>query len=79
MTKAQAIAAGRAGHAFFADMLEVADDKITESDLSAREDDNRSRRPRSGIVMARYVTPGHGAQTPAPRTFHCFPVWQRCG
>src|SRR5258708_3668581 len=49
-----------------ADMLEVPEDKITESDL--RTETIPIKTPRSGIVMARYVTPGM-ALNPGAQTF----------
>jgi cobalt-zinc-cadmium efflux system membrane fusion protein len=52
--KAQAML--QAARTHLADMLEVADDQISESDLHA--DTIPIKTPRSGIVMARYVTPG---------------------
>ena len=55
-----------AARSHLADMLQVADDKITESDL--RADTIPIKSPRSGIVMARYVTPGM-ALNPGAQTF----------
>jgi cobalt-zinc-cadmium efflux system membrane fusion protein len=52
--KAQAML--QAARTHLADMLEVADDKISESDLHAETIPIKT--PRSGIVMALYVTPG---------------------
>jgi cobalt-zinc-cadmium efflux system membrane fusion protein len=49
-----------------ADMLQVADDKISESDLRAETIPIKT--PRSGIVMTRYVTPGM-ALNPGAQTF----------
>jgi cobalt-zinc-cadmium efflux system membrane fusion protein len=46
----------QAARSHLADMLGVADDKISESDL--RADTIPIKTPRSGIVIARYVTPG---------------------
>jgi cobalt-zinc-cadmium efflux system membrane fusion protein len=59
--KAQAML--QAARTHLADMLDVADDKITESDLRAETIPIKS--PRSGIVMARYVTPGMALNTGA--------------
>jgi RND family efflux transporter MFP subunit len=46
----------QAARSHLADMLGVADDKISESDL--RADTIPIKTPRSGIVIARYITPG---------------------
>jgi membrane fusion protein, heavy metal efflux system len=62
--KAQAMLQGARSH--LADMLEVPDDKISESDL--HDDTIPIKTPRSGIVMARYVTPGM-ALNPGAQTF----------
>ena len=62
--KADAMLQGARSH--LADMLGVADDKISESDL--RTDTIPIKTPRSGIVMARYVTPGM-ALNPGAQTF----------
>jgi membrane fusion protein, heavy metal efflux system len=62
--KAQAML--QAARTHLADMLDVADDKITESDLHAETIPIKT--PRSGIVMARYVTPGM-ALNPGAQTF----------
>jgi membrane fusion protein, heavy metal efflux system len=62
--KAQAMLEAARTH--LADMLELADDKISESDLHA--DTIPIKSPRSGIVMARYVTPGM-ALNPGAQTF----------
>jgi membrane fusion protein, heavy metal efflux system len=62
--KAQAML--QAARTHVADMLEVADTKISESDLHA--DTIPIRTPRSGIVIARYVTPGM-ALNPGAQTF----------
>ena len=52
--KANAMLQGARSH--LADMLQVPDDKISESDL--RADSIPIKTPRSGIVIARYITPG---------------------
>jgi membrane fusion protein, heavy metal efflux system len=62
--KAQAMLQGARTH--LADMLEVPDDKISESDLHAETIPIKS--PRSGIVTARYVSPGM-ALNPGSQTF----------
>ncbi len=62
--KAQAML--QAARTHLADMLEVPDDKISESDLHAETIPIKT--PRSGIVMARYVTPGM-ALNPGAQTF----------
>jgi membrane fusion protein, heavy metal efflux system len=62
--KAQAMLQGARTH--LADMLEVADDKISESDLHAETIPIKSAR--SGIVTARYVSPGM-ALNPGAQTF----------
>ena len=62
--KAQAMLQGARTH--LADMLEVPDDKISESDLHAETIPIKS--PRSGIVTARYVSPGM-ALNPGTQTF----------
>ena len=62
--KAQAML--QAARTHLAEMLEVADDKISERDLHA--DTIPIKTPRSGIVMARYVTPGM-ALNPGAQTF----------
>jgi membrane fusion protein, heavy metal efflux system len=62
--KAQAMLQGARSH--LSDMLEVPEDKINESDL--RDDTIPIKSPRSGIVMARYVTPGM-ALNPGAQTF----------
>ena len=62
--KAQAML--HAARTHLAEMLEVADDKISERDLHA--DTIPIKTPRSGIVMARYVTPGM-ALNPGAQTF----------
>lgn len=62
--KAQAML--QAARTHLAEMLEVPDDKISESDL--RADTIPIKTPRSGIVMARYVTPGM-AVNPGAQTF----------
>jgi cobalt-zinc-cadmium efflux system membrane fusion protein len=62
--KAQAML--QAARTHLADMLEVADDKISESDLHAETIPIKT--PRSGIVMARYITPGM-ALNPGTQTF----------
>jgi cobalt-zinc-cadmium efflux system membrane fusion protein len=62
--KAQAML--QAARTHLADMLEVADDKITESDLHAETIPIKT--PRSGIVMARYATQGM-ALNPGTQTF----------
>jgi len=62
--KAQAMLQGARSH--LADMLELPDDKINESDL--HDDTIPIKSPRSGIVMARYVTPGM-ALNPGAQTF----------
>jgi cobalt-zinc-cadmium efflux system membrane fusion protein len=62
--KAQAML--QAARTHVADMLEVADTKISESDLHA--DTIPIKTPRSGIVIARYVTPGM-ALNPGAQTF----------
>jgi len=56
----------QAARSHLADMLQVADDKISESEL--RADTIPIKSPRSGIVMARYVTPGM-ALNPGAQTF----------
>jgi membrane fusion protein, heavy metal efflux system len=62
--KADAMLQGARSH--LADMLGVADDKISESDL--RADTIPIKTPRSGIVIARYITPGM-ALNPGAQTF----------
>jgi membrane fusion protein, heavy metal efflux system len=62
--KAQAMLQGARTH--LADMLEVPDDKISERDLHAETIPIKS--PRSGIVTARYVSPGM-ALNPGTQTF----------
>jgi cobalt-zinc-cadmium efflux system membrane fusion protein len=62
--KAQAMLQGARTH--LADMLEVPDDKISESDLHTEMIPIKS--PRSGIVTARYVSPGM-ALNPGAQTF----------
>jgi cobalt-zinc-cadmium efflux system membrane fusion protein len=62
--KAQAML--QAARTHLADMLEVPDAKITESDLRAETIPIKT--PRSGIVMARYVSPGM-ALNPGAQTF----------
>ena len=62
--KAQAMLQGARTH--LAEMLELADDKISESDMQA--DTIPIKSPRSGIVTARYVTPGM-ALNPGAQTF----------
>src|SRR5260370_24004435 len=62
--KAQAML--QAARTHLADMLEVPDDKITESEPRAATLPIKT--PRSGIVMARYVTPGM-ALNPGAQTF----------
>jgi multidrug efflux pump subunit AcrA (membrane-fusion protein) len=62
--KAQAML--QASRTHLAEMLEVPEDKISERDLSA--DTIPIKTPRSGIVMARYVTPGM-AVNPGAQTF----------
>jgi membrane fusion protein, heavy metal efflux system len=62
--KAQAML--QAARTHLADMLEVPDDKISESDLHAETIPIKS--PRSGIVTARYVSPGM-ALNPGAQTF----------
>jgi cobalt-zinc-cadmium efflux system membrane fusion protein len=62
--KAQAMLQGTRSH--LADMLELPEDKINESDL--HDDTIPIKSPRSGIVMARYVTPGM-ALNPGAQTF----------
>src|SRR5260370_3187691 len=62
--KAQAMLEAARSH--LAEMLEVPNDKISESDL--RADTIPINTPRSGIVMARYVTPGM-AVNPGAQTF----------
>jgi cobalt-zinc-cadmium efflux system membrane fusion protein len=62
--KAQAMLEAARTH--LADMLEVRDDQITEVDLHA--DTIPIKSPRSGIVMARYVTQGM-ALNPGAQTF----------
>jgi membrane fusion protein, heavy metal efflux system len=62
--KAQAMLWAARQH--LADMLGVPDDKISESDLHAETIPIKS--PRSGIVTARYVTPGM-ALNPGTQTF----------
>jgi len=62
--KAQAMLQGARTH--LADMLEVADDKFSESDLHAETIPIKS--PRSGIVTTRYVSPGM-ALNPGAQTF----------
>jgi len=71
--KAQAMLQGARTH--LADMLELADDKISESDLQA--DTIPIKSPRSGIVTARYVTPGM-ALNPGAQTF-TVSAYRRCG
>jgi cobalt-zinc-cadmium efflux system membrane fusion protein len=56
----------QAARSHLADMLGVAEDKIAESDL--RDDTIPIKTPRSGIVIARYVTPGM-ALNPGAQTF----------
>jgi membrane fusion protein, heavy metal efflux system len=62
--KAQAMLESARTH--LADMLEVAEDKISESDLHGETIPIKT--PRSGIVMARFVTPGM-ALNPGAQTF----------
>jgi membrane fusion protein, heavy metal efflux system len=62
--KAQAML--QAARTHLAEMLEVQDDRITESDLHA--DTIPIKTPRSGIVMARYISPGM-ALNPGAQTF----------
>jgi len=62
----KALAMLQAARTHLADMLEVADDKISESDLHAETIPIKT--PRSGIVMARYLTPGM-ALNPGAQTF----------
>jgi multidrug efflux pump subunit AcrA (membrane-fusion protein) len=62
--KAQAML--QAARTHLSDMLEVPDDKISESDLHAETIPIKT--PRSGIVMERYVTPGM-ALNPGAQTF----------
>jgi cobalt-zinc-cadmium efflux system membrane fusion protein len=62
--KAQAMLQGARTH--LADMLDVADDQISESDLHTETIPIKS--PRSGIVTARYVSPGM-ALNPGAQTF----------
>ena len=62
--KALAMLQGARTH--LADMLEVADDKISDSDLHAETIPIKS--PRSGILTARYITPGM-ALNPGAQTF----------
>jgi cobalt-zinc-cadmium efflux system membrane fusion protein len=56
----------QAARTHLADMLAVPDDKIAERDLSAETIPIKT--PRSGIVMARYVTPGM-AVNPGTQTY----------
>ncbi len=56
----------QAARTHLADMLDVPDDKISASDLRAETIPIKT--PRSGIVMARYVTPGM-ALNPGAQTF----------
>jgi membrane fusion protein, heavy metal efflux system len=62
----KALAMLQAARTHLADMLEVPDDKISESDLHAETIPIKS--PRSGIVTARYITPGM-ALNPGAQTF----------
>lgn len=62
--KAEAMLQAAATH--LADMLEVPADKISERDLNAETIPIKT--PRSGIVMARYVTPGM-AVNPGTQTY----------
>ena len=62
--KAQAMLQSARTH--LADMLEVPDDKISDSDLHAETIPIKS--PRSGVVTARYVSPGM-ALNPGAQTF----------
>jgi membrane fusion protein, heavy metal efflux system len=55
-----------AARSHLADMLQVSDDKISESDLRAETIPIKT--PRSGIVIARYVSPGM-ALNPGAQTF----------